>query len=200
MDTKCPPLSRRMYDEIYINWGQIPSHESSLGNELKYSLNRLMCAFLQIGLSWLPEQIKYWPQPAAVIQKEKEEKRCMKIPIRTTVQQMQTAVQGDGTGLQGLGHSATDMESSAMSLYKEFFHQTPPFRLPPSHTGRTTGALWPLCPWGWDFSWNWEGLSFHLHYSSHVTHNSFIIFSQIHIFNSVSLRNPIHWEYYYYAI
>jgi len=37
-------------------------------------------------------------------------------PIRTTVQQMQTAVQGDGTGLQGLGPSATDMETSAMSL------------------------------------------------------------------------------------
>lgn len=103
-------------DEIYINRGQIPSHESSLGNELKYSLNSLMYAFLQLSLSWLPEQIKNWPQPAAVIQKEKEDKRCMKIPIRTTVQQMQTAVQGDGTGLQGLGHSATDMESSAMSL------------------------------------------------------------------------------------
>lgn len=111
-----PPLSRRMYDEIYNNWGQIPSYESSLGNELKYSLNHLMCAFLQLSLSWLPEQIKYWPQPAAVIQKEKENKRCMKIPIRTTVQQMQTAVQGDGTGLQGLRPSATDMESSAMSL------------------------------------------------------------------------------------
>lgn len=43
----------------------------------------------------------------------------MKVPIRTTVQQMQTAVQGDGTGLQGLKRGTTDMESSAMSLNLE---------------------------------------------------------------------------------
>ncbi len=98
----------------------------------------------------------------------------MKIPIRTTVQQMQTAVQGDGTGLQGLGPSATDVESSAMSLYKEIFHQTPPFRLPPSHTGRTTGTLGPLCLWGWDVSWDREGVSFHLHHSSQFTNKSFL--------------------------
>lgn len=40
----------------------------------------------------------------------------MKVPIRTTFQQTQTAVQGDGTGLQRLKHSTIDMEPSAMSL------------------------------------------------------------------------------------
>lgn len=109
------------------------------------------CKFL--SLSWLPEQIKKIdPNLQPLYKKKRKIRDVWRSPSELQSNRCKPLYRVMAQASRGSDPLRRTWNQVPWAwLYKEFFHQTPRFRLPPSHTGRTTGALVALVSMGMGF-------------------------------------------------